>query len=413
MNGTIVLRRACNGPTMKIRLLAWVPLTMILSLGFIACTAGLQSTSGQKAASGTYAVTVACPGCGSRETKGLTDTAVKSVWIQINDKTTGVSVGSGNLTNSAGSWHSSIDISKTGDLTFTAIAYDSLDTSGTKLYYGKKDQGVSGSGDIVTIDVSTLYLSYLDTAPVSIMTTDPMVPAGQTMIVDASALTGSNTFTWNGSAESDGSFSITAGSSNATITGGSGNDTIAVGTGTNWIDGKAGNNTITLSAAGGTDTIIFSSLGVNDTDSISNFIWSADMLKLIANCDGGHYITTAATGVSSGTTSTWTIAAGHIDGDTANPIVLIALANSIASDAALVTSLASGGTNQLTLANIASAGSDLLVLYSDGTDAHLVTVRLNTVAISFISGEMTVIDMASLKGVGSLAGWSYIPFLIG
>jgi hypothetical protein len=253
-------------------------------------------------------------------------------------------------------------------------------------------------------------LSFANQASVAITTPDSLVASGAPpLIVDASALTGDNTFTWDGSAETDGAFNITSGSSNATITGGSGNDTITVGRGTNVIDGGAGTNTITLGKAGGTNTIVFRSLGDSIKDIVSNFSLASDTLGLKANADGGKYITRNGGLVSSSTPPEVAIEGGYLNPSSA---VLTVLSNPIADDAALAISLANGGTNRLTLGSGANAGSDLLFLYGDGTDAHLVTVRLTAPDTSFSSDQMKVIDMATLSGAGNLSGLSYTHFLI-
>ena len=62
-------------------------------------------------------------------------------------------------------------------------------------------------------------------------TVDALVGSGQTLTVSAAALTGTNTLTWDGSAETNGSFNITGSSQSDTITGGAGADTSSGGDG--------------------------------------------------------------------------------------------------------------------------------------------------------------------------------------
>ncbi|MBL0011893.1 MAG: hypothetical protein IPP22_14845 [Nitrosomonas sp.] len=66
--------------------------------------------------------------------------------------------------------------------------------------------------------------------------------------------TNSGVLTFNGSAETDGAFTITGGTGNDSITGSSGNDTISAGTGNDTLVGGAGNDSIASGA--GTDTIM-------------------------------------------------------------------------------------------------------------------------------------------------------------
>jgi hypothetical protein len=75
--------------------------------------------------------------------------------------------------------------------------------------------GIPGS---TTLTVNAVFTC--PDGPVSVTTTDAWVAGGQTLTVDATALTGTNTLIWGGSAETNGAFNITSGSSNATITGG-------------------------------------------------------------------------------------------------------------------------------------------------------------------------------------------------
>jgi hypothetical protein len=42
-----------------------------------------------------------------------------------------------------------------------------------------------------------------------------------------------------------------------------------------------------------------------------------------------------------------------------------------------------------------------------------VAVRLNTTAATFLSVEMTVYEIATLKGISSVAGWWSLNFQIG
>ncbi|MEA3002626.1 MAG: hypothetical protein QOH81_1414, partial [Sphingomonadales bacterium] len=69
---------------------------------------------------------------------------------------------------------------------------------------------------------------------------DGNVVAGQQMTVDAAALRSTETLTFNGSAERDGSFRIFGGAGNDRITGSLGNDILVGGRGADMLDGGAG-----------------------------------------------------------------------------------------------------------------------------------------------------------------------------
>jgi trimeric autotransporter adhesin len=247
-------------------------------------------------------------------------------------------------------------------------------------------------------------ISFENQAPVSITTVDSLVSSNGTLTVDATALTGSNTFTWNGASESDGKYSIKTGSSNATITGGSGADTIVVGSGTNWICGGPGSDTITLGS--GADTLVFNSL--MGTDSISGFNWVQDTLTFSVST--ASFVTLAGTTVNASSIAYFSMGNNKLTGNTSTPVVLSVITAPITSSSALLTRLASGGTNAVTLSSACSKNSLILVLYSDGTDAHMVAVCLGTAAKTFSTSELTVYEIATLKGITSLAGWSAVRF---
>ena len=83
----------------------------------------------------------------------------------------------------------------------------------------------------------------------SITTNDGNVAAGQTLYVDGSAVGGNKTLTFNGAAELDGNFNITAGTGAVNLTGGNGNDTFTMGanlTNADRINGGGGYDTLSL-----------------------------------------------------------------------------------------------------------------------------------------------------------------------
>ncbi len=93
----------------------------------------------------------------------------------------------------------------------------------------------------------------LGNAMTSIITVDALVAAGATMTVDASALSGANSLTWDGLAETDGMFSVIGGQAGDdiytgtqadTVDGGNGNDIIMTGLGADSLFGGAGNDTL-------------------------------------------------------------------------------------------------------------------------------------------------------------------------
>jgi Ca2+-binding RTX toxin-like protein len=69
--------------------------------------------------------------------------------------------------------------------------------------------------------------------------------AGQTLTVSGSSAT---SLTFNGAAETNGSFVFISGNGNDALTGGAGNDTFTPGTGNDTINASAGNDTIVMAA---------------------------------------------------------------------------------------------------------------------------------------------------------------------
>ena len=97
----------------------------------------------------------------------------------------------------------------------------------------------------------------------AITTVDATVASGKGLKIEASALTGTNTLTFNGSAENDGIFIIDGGAGADSITGGAGADSITGGAGNDVIRGGAGADTITGGA--GDDTfVVLGAIAAND-----------------------------------------------------------------------------------------------------------------------------------------------------
>jgi Ca2+-binding RTX toxin-like protein len=88
------------------------------------------------------------------------------------------------------------------------------------------------------------------TSDIAITTVDPFVPAGVTFNFNPASLT-TGTLDFNGSAETDGNFSITGGAANDTIIGGDLNDTLAGGSGNDSLAGGNGNDTFSFAAGTG------------------------------------------------------------------------------------------------------------------------------------------------------------------
>ncbi len=120
-----------------------------------------------------------------------------------------------------------------------------------------------------------------------IITNDANVAAGATLTIDASALTSANGLIFNGSAETDGRFSIIGGAGNDNLTGGQGNDIISAGGGNNYFTGGAGADH--LISTGVHDRFIYDDVSDSTStvhDTITGFNATADKIDLDVTVTG-------------------------------------------------------------------------------------------------------------------------------
>ncbi len=109
-------------------------------------------------------------------------------------------------------------------------------------------------GQITLANVETISLK--DGFSYNLHPNDATVTAGQTLAIDGSHLGATSVLTFNGSAETDGSWNVTGGAADDIITGGDANDTLNGGGGADIIDASNGGND-TVFGAGGINTIKF------------------------------------------------------------------------------------------------------------------------------------------------------------
>ena len=177
---------------------------------------------------------------------------------------------------------------------------DSIDggTGNDRLTFSDNGTATSDLDHVTNIEVITLGDSVT-----SVITVDTLVAANQTLTIDATGLTGTNTLNWNGSAESNGHFSVDGSGNNDTITGGAGNDTFTGGAGVDSLTGGNGNDVFvynsavadqtgageTIAGGNNIDTIVVAggSTMVNfSNDSISNVETLEMTLNVLGNADG-------------------------------------------------------------------------------------------------------------------------------
>ncbi len=131
----------------------------------------------------------------------------------------------------------------------------------TLLLVASANVTVAATAGLTNVEVIALDTTAGTTGVVTVTTHNNNVASGQTLTLNASALT-TGTLSFNGSAEADGAFSITGGGAGDTITGGAGNDTLSGGAGADSLVGGGGADSIlggagndTISGGTGNDTV--------------------------------------------------------------------------------------------------------------------------------------------------------------
>ncbi|MDM8349521.1 DUF4347 domain-containing protein, partial [Pseudomonas sp. sp1636] len=148
-----------------------------------------------------------------------------------------------------------------GDDTVTADTINSLNAGDTIDGQGGTDTLNISAAQSVTFGAGTLTnfeVINITAGVQSITAHNATVAAGQTLTVDASA--SSSSVRWDGSAETDGNFSLIGGSGNDTLTGGAGNDVLYGNDGNDRLSGNGGMDTF----YGGAGSDFIYALGGND-----------------------------------------------------------------------------------------------------------------------------------------------------
>lgn len=178
------------------------------------------------------------------------------------------------------------------------------------------------------------------------------------------------------------------------------------------VTGGAGADKIVLNA--GVDTVVFGAgsltgitMGANTTavaDTITDFSTS-DVLNisitngqtglLIANANNGAVAAGAAVVEHVGTAATTL-------GATTNVIVFD---TAVASSAALLTAIGTTAGTKLTEATVLTANSDLVIVWTDGTNSHigLISDANGDTAAVMLAADLTYSEVATLSGVTSVS----------
>jgi len=227
------------------------------------------------------------------------------------------------------------------------------------------------------------------TATNTITTDNANVASGKTLVVNASALTNAAAaFTFVGSAETDGKFSITGGAGNDAITsgnggdtidGGAGNDTVTLGTGADSVLGGAGNDTI---VAGGNLTAADTIDGGDGTDTLSvSTITSSGAFANVKNVEKIAISTAASFSLSAPIGSALTL--------------------DLSNTSAQTVTLASGYTGDTTVILTGDAGSGDDVINNANVALTVKANEADLVAGSTLTGGTGVDTLEVTAGAGN------------
>lgn len=162
------------------------------------------------------------------------------------DDSIDISAGTGNIFVNAGTGNDLVSVGANLTLNDTIVGGDGTDT----LAITNAGAAATNLDNVSGFETLTLTMS----ATGAYTTKDTLVASGSKLTVTQ---TGGSALTWNGAAETDGTFDITAnGAANHTIIGGAGADVInVVGAGSSSVTGGKGGDVITITGAG-TTTIV-------------------------------------------------------------------------------------------------------------------------------------------------------------
>jgi hypothetical protein len=250
--------------------------------------------------------------------------------------------------------------------------------------------GVTGGAVGVTINLATGATAFSTGAT----TTNHSLTANTVEIVDISAMT------YDDSA-------ITGGAAAETIIGGAGNDSITGGAGADTITTGTGSDTVVLAAGS------MGAVGVNTSaDTITDFAQATDTIQFSITGQAGSLVSYANNVAVLGGAAA---VVQHIAANTATTLNaatnVVVLDGAFANAAAMITAIG-GGTTTLTEATSFTAHSDLVVVWSDGTNSHVSLVDDANAAANavMLAGDLTATEVATLSGVTSVAGLTAANF---
>lgn len=221
-----------------------------------------------------------------------------------------------------------------------------------------------------------------------------------TMTGNLTATIGANAATVIGGLGND---TITGGAAADNIRGGDGNDVLNGGALADTIIGGAGNDRVVLANKATIDVMSdFSISGANGIDVIAFSVGDAGGTVFSAPKDGNAAaIAAGATAKVVTVSAAKTLAAGD------NVVVLT---GTFASAAAMETAIEAAGSRQLTFGAALTAGDDVVIVWSDGTNGHVGTYN-DAVGATTLGATGTYSEVLTLTGVTSVDSIASANFL--
>ncbi len=341
---------------------------------------------------------------------GAADTLIFDGSAEV-DGSFSITGGAGNDTLTGGSQSDTFDLSAGGtdtahgggggDTFNMGASLDPIDVidggagSDTINLDGDYSGGLVLSGASIT-SIETISLA--DGNTYDLTTDDALVASGQSLTVDATGIVTAGGLIFDGSAETDGSFTVNGSSRDDTITGGQNGDTLEGGAGgEDTIDGQGGNDTINMANAFDAADQINGGSGSNDILELQGNYTGASALTFNAstisnieridlNGSSNHYsITTADGNIAAGETLTVdaTAAAGLVLDGSAETDGLFDVLGSSGND-----TLKIGGPEALDGGNYdGGAGTDTLALDGDYSGGFVFNTVSNIEDLTVAAGN--------------------------
>ena len=138
-----------------------------------------------------------------------------------------------------------------------SFAFDSFFNSGDVVDGGEGTDTFSFSGGLTATlgggsvsNITNFEILLLLSGTYNLTLANAFLDAGETLTVNAASLAALEVLSFNGAAETNGSFTIVAGAANDSLTGGSGNDVLNGGSGADSMTGGIGNDTYKVDNVG-------------------------------------------------------------------------------------------------------------------------------------------------------------------